>query len=560
MADKNIKKLAKRKSLFQWIGSLANVQPEAKDLLGDGRIKKIQMTPATSGGTAGEGVGSAYHNTVYSTYLAKLTKKERIIEYTKMAYDPEINYALTEICDELCMENHEGKMFSLKFSSEMEEEKKAILQEEFKELIVNRLGLHEYNTIWNWVYKWLVQGILFFKLDVNSDLATGIEGLEEIEPWNVYKTKDPESGKEFYAIKDFDDAPEGYKHDGVEVLKVDSGYYFDGEYFSILEFAKKDWRRLNLLEDASMIYKISRSPLRRIFKIYVGKMSPQDVELYLNDFKSRMKEDIHYDADKGELVGINPITILDDYYFPVLEGGQAVTEVETLSERENSWEAQDDIRYFLGKMYRSLKIPIGRMNIPDANGEVSTVSTGSRAGEITRDEIKFSKFVRRLQNKFVEDFLQTLFYKHLFFRKMIGKDRLNITKKDLKVKFIYTNPYSELKDQELIDTRIQNFTSLMGSSEGMSWKFLTKKYLKWTDEDMADNEKLLKEEIKSLMPGADEGGMGGDFGGAAPMGGDFGGAAPDVGLTDTPPVDLGAEAPMGVEGGLTDTPPIAPPV
>lgn len=569
--ERRIQNLTSRKGRIKRIFTLFGRQPKAKELISDaGAIQEYYSGQAPFGGS-GRGVTQQYQDYVYGNYLLKHASQQRLTEYYRMAGDPEINYALTEIVDELVQEDEDKKLFMLKFSEDVAAPARGILIKEFRNLIIDRLRLGSYNTVWDWAYKWIVQGVLLFKINFDEERATGVENLEELAPWLVtklvlrenpdYKKDDPNKDtnpRQYYVLKDKDSDEEGYKYLEQEILKVDCGYQIDGEYFSILEFAKKHWRQLNLIEDATVIYKLSRSPLRRIFKVYVGKMAPKDIERYLYDFRQRLREDISYDAEKGEIVGFNPITLLDDYFFPVMEGGQDICTVDTLNEKDTKWESMDEIRYFLGKVYRSMKIPVGRMNIPNENGEYSTNSTGSRAGEIMRDEIKFANFIKRLQGRFVEQFIQELFYRHLFFRGLI--DKLKLEKHQFEVKFSHVNPYSELKSAEVEEWRANSFGALNGQNALFSFIFLAKRYLKWTDEELKENFEWLKKEqqlLAGLGQAEAEAGMGG--GGGMPMGGGElgGGEMPEGGegtLTETPPAETAETTGTEVPGAETAAP------
>lgn len=537
-----IQQLASRKGRIKRIFGLFGRQPQANELL----KKEDAVTPYASDGLFGKGdstLSRQYADYVYGSYLVKHASKERIREYHKMSHDPELHYAITEIVDEIVQEDEDKKLFTLKFDETIKEPARNILVQEFRDLIVDRLRLGDYNSVWEWVYKLIVQGVMLFKVNFREDKATGVESLEELQPWLVTKlisdkpSNKTDAEKRYFIVKDTEESEEGYKYLEEEVLRVDCGYFYDGEYFSMLEFAKKDWRRLNLIEDATVIYKLSRSPLRRIFKVYVGKMAPKDIERYLYDFRQRLREDITYDADKGEIVGFNPITMLDDYFFPVMEGGQDLCSVDTIAEKETKWESMDEIRYFLGKVYRAMKIPVGRMNLPNGeNGEVSTASQGSRNSEVMRDEIKFANFVKRLQGRFMEQFIQELFFRHLFFRGLI--DELKLKKHQIQVRFSHVNPYSELKNAEIEEFRSASFGGLNGTNPLMSFTYLAKRYLKWSDDDLRENFDLLKKENAILAT------LGGQEGAEGQMGG---GGMGDMSAGATPPEDNGSET-------LTETP------
>lgn len=528
--ERRLENLKLRKKSFERIFSLSGSQPEANSLIKN----QEAVTPYAPDGMTGKGDSTLtrqYTDFVYGSYLVKLSPMERIREYYRMAADVEINYCITEIVDEIVQECENKKLFTLKFGENLKKPARNILTREFIDLIVNKLKLGNYNNLWDWVYKFIIQGVVAFRLQYDENKNTGVEGLVEIQPWlisQLYSVTQEEllhNGKKsnkYYVIRESENAEEGFKFDDKEVIKIDCGFYYDGQYFSILEFAKKDWRRLNLIEDSTIIYKLSRSPLRRVFKVYVGKMAPKDVENFLQNFRQRLREDITYDPDKGEIVGLNPITLLDDYFFPVIEGGQSLCEVETLQEKDIGWESMDEIRFFLGKVYRALKIPIGRMNLPNQTGEYTTASQGSKHGEIMRDEIKFSKFIRRLQNRFIENFIQELFYRHLFFRNLISD--LKLKRDDFEVSFSYVNPYLELKEAEVEESRLGSFSQIVNSSPLISVRFLMKKYLKWTDEQIDENFKLLVKDQLDLMKleGEEAGQIGGGGGGAGDLGGGAG--------------------------------------
>ena len=559
--ERKVQNLTARKGRIRRIFSLFGRQPDAAELI----KKEDVVTPYASDGLFGRGDSTLtrqYTDYVYGSYLVKHASKERVREYYRMAADPEINYALTEIVDEIVQEDEDKRLFMMKFDEDVSQPKRDILIAEFRDLVINRLRLGDFNTVWSWVYKWLVQGVILFKINFSLDKASGVESLEELQPWLVtkymaekstHKDESKQEGeKRYFVVKDNEQAEEGYKYLEEEILRLDCDYFYDGEYFSILEFAKKDWRRLNLIEDATVIYKLSRSPMRRVFSVYVGKMAPKDIERYLYDFRQRLREDISYDSEKGEIVGFNPITMLDDYFFPIMEGGQELCKVDMISEKETKWESMDEIRYFLGKVYRAMKIPVGRMNIPNEGGEYTTTSTGSRSGEIMRDEIKFSKFIKRLQGRFIEQFIQELFYRHLFFRGLI--DKFKLKKHQVQIKFSYVNPYSELKSAEVEQYRMESFAQLNASNPLISFIFLAKRYLKWSDEELRENFRWLQKEQKMLtgMGGGEEGAAGG---GGGMMGGGGMGEVPSTGeegektLEETPPEEAAATTGTEVAGG-----------
>ena len=169
---------------------------------------------------------------------------------------------------------------------------------------------------------------------------------------------------------------------------------------SYLHKAIKPLNQLRMIEDATVIYRISRAPERRIFYIDVGNLPKLKAEQYLKDVMARYRNKIVYDSSTGEVRDDRKfMSMLEDFWLPRREGGKG-TEISTLPGGENLGQI-DDITYFQKKMYQALNVPLSRLEPQQG------ISFG-RVAEVTRDELKFAKFIGRLRNKFSDLFRDLL--------------------------------------------------------------------------------------------------------------------------------------------------------
>ena len=239
------------------------------------------------------------------------------------------------------------------------------------------------------------------------------------------------------------------------------------------------------MEDSLVIYRISRAPERRIFYIDVGNLPKGKAEEYLNNTMNRYRNKIVYDpttgAIKDEKIHRN---IMEDFWLPRREGGRG-TEIDTLPGGSNLGEIED-VQYFQNKLYRSLNIPMSRLQEADA------FSVG-RSSEITRDELKFQKFIDRCRNKFSTLFYEALKRQLILKKIIVPSDWVNI-REDIVVEFSRDNYYAELKDAEILKERIETL-QMMDEYIGTFWsKDWVRRNILKLDDDMIkqiakDNEK-----------------------------------------------------------------------
>ena len=261
-----------------------------------------------------------------------------------------------------------------------------------------------------------------------------------------------------------------------------------GSTLSYLHKAIKALNQLRMIEDSLVIYRLSRAPERRIFYIDVGNLPKVKAEQYLRDVMMRYRNKLVYDANTGEIRDDKKfMSMLEDFWLPRREGGRG-TEITTLPGGQNLGEITD-IKYFQDKLYRSLNVPVTRI------GGDGGFNLG-RSSEILRDEVKFSKFVGRLRKRFsamFSDMLKT----QLLLKNIITPEDWEIMNEHIQYDFIYDNHFAELKETELLTERI-NMATLAEPYVGRyySQDYIRRKILRQTDQEIIDQDKIIKREIK----------------------------------------------------------------
>ena len=261
-----------------------------------------------------------------------------------------------------------------------------------------------------------------------------------------------------------------------------------GSTLSYLHKAIKSLNQLRMIEDSLVIYRLSRAPERRIFYIDVGNLPKVKAEQYLRDVMMRYRNKLVYDASTGEVRDDKKyMAMLEDFWLPRREGGRG-TEISTLPGGQNLGEITD-IEYFKKKLYRSLNVPPSRM---DGEGGFNL----GRSSEILRDELKFTKFVARLRKRFsnmFNDMLKT----QLILKNIITPEDWEVMSEHIQYDFLYDNHFSELKESELLNERI---TTLQAAEPYVgryfSQDYLRRKILRQTDEEIIEQDKIIKKEIK----------------------------------------------------------------
>jgi hypothetical protein len=252
-----------------------------------------------------------------------------------------------------------------------------------------------------------------------------------------------------------------------------------------------------MIEDALVIYRLSRAPERRIFYIDVGNLPKIKAEQYLKDVMSRYRNKLVYDASTGEIRDDrNHMSMLEDFWLPRREGGRG-TEITTLPGGSNLGEI-DDIKYFQNKLYRSLNVPISRL-------EAENSFSIGRSDNITRDELKFTKFVQKLRKKFSVLFMDIL-KTQLVLKGVIAMEEWDMMKEHIQFDFMQDGHFTELKNAEILQNRLD----MLGQIESYVGTYFSKEYvrkqvLRMNDEEIEEVENQIKDEEGGEMGGDDDG-------------------------------------------------------
>ena len=308
----------------------------------------------------------------------------------------------------------------------------------------------------------------------------GIEIIEKTAEWFVYNEKGMSSANSNAGLKISTDS----------ITYVTSGIVDQTKNMVMghLHKAIKPVNQLRMIEDAVVIYRIVRAPERRIFYIDVGNLPKVKAEQYLKDVMARYRNKLVYDASTGEMRDDRKhMSMLEDFWLPRREGGRG-TEITTLPGGQNLGEIQD-VQYFQKRVYKSLHVPVSRM-------EQDNGFNLGRSAEITRDEVKFSKFVQRLRKRFTglfHDLLKT----QLVLKGIITIEDWDAIKSHIQYDFLKDGHFAELKNAELLKERLllaNEVTPYVGKY--FSVEFLRKNVLRQTDEEIEEIDRQIANEVK----------------------------------------------------------------
>ena len=422
--------------------------------------------------------------------------KELILKYREISHYPEVDAAIEDICNEAITEE-EGVIAKLDLDNlEQPDKIKDLIQDEFDK-VLNLLNFKEEG--YDVFKKWYVDGRLFYHVIINpNNTNNGIISLKMIDPTKIRKIKevekkrDPKTGAELVSVKEeyylyqdenMNSNAEGLKISLDAIIQVNSGLLNDtrDRVVGYLNKALKPLNQLSMMEDSLVIYRISRAPERRIFYIDVGNLPKSKAEEYLTNTMNRYRNKIVYDPTTGGIKDQKDHkSIMEDFWLPRREGGRG-TEIDTLPGGQNLGEI-DDIIYFQNKLYKSLNVPTSRLQDGD------TFNIG-RSSEITRDELKFQKFIDRVRNKFSTVFYETL-KRQLILKKIIVPSDWAVIRDQMTVEYSRDNYYAELKDAEILKERIETLQMMdeyIGTFYSKDW--VRRNILNLTDDDIKQIEK-----------------------------------------------------------------------
>ena len=436
------------------------------------------------------------------------TEQDLIRRYREIALHPECDMAIEDIVNEAVVANELKDAIRLKLDQvPFGNEVRRKIEDEFQEV----LRLMNFNTKGHDIFRrWYVDGRIFYQKIIDRNSTTkGITELKYLDPRKIKRIREvrkkrPEGVTGPNMLTVVDEFVEYYLFNEKGVINSTSGgikiapdtiaYCPSGlvdqtknMVLSYMHKAIKPVNQLRMIEDATVIYRIARAPERRIFKIDVGNLPKQKAEQYLRDVMARYRNKLVYDASTGEIRDDrNYMSMLEDFWLPSREGGRG-TDISTLPGGQNLGEIAD-IEYFRSKLYRSLNVPVSRL-------ESNSGFNLGRASEITRDELKFTKFVQRLRKKFTElfnDILRT----QLILKGIINEEDWQSVRDSITYDFLQDGHFAELKNTELMRERLQLANEMRDYiGKFYSVNYVRKNILKQNEREIEDIDNQIKKEI-----------------------------------------------------------------
>ena len=454
--------------------------------------------------------GGAYGTFVDLEGTAR-TEAELVAKYREISLQPEVEKAIDDIINE-ALDTDDDDIISINLDKlEFSEPLKDKIKEEFEYI----LQLINFNTDAYEVFKrWYIDGRLYFHAVIDTDNpAEGLKEIRYIDPRKIRKVREVKrvrkgqatiqnTKNEYFIYNDRSYltagsnaglpldyvGAQGLKIAADSIIHVTSGIMDKNNVmvYSHLQKAIKPLNQLRTLEDATVIYRISRAPERRIFYIDVGNLPKMKAEQYLRDMMVRHKNRLVYDSATGEVRDDRKfMTMLEDYWLPRREGNRG-TEITTLPGGQGLGELSD-VEYFKKKLYEALNVPITRLQ-SEAGFNLG------RASEISRDEVKFSKFVNRLRKRFSLLFYKAL-EKQLILKGVVSAEEWPEIKNNILFDFATDNYFSELKSSEIMINRMNTLTQMqpyIGSFFSKEW--IRKNVLMQTDDDIEEIDEQIAEE------------------------------------------------------------------
>ncbi len=439
-------------------------------------------------------------------------QKDLIGQYRETSQNPEAELAIDDVVNEaIVLDPYKDAVLIHLDKLDASDNIKKVITEEF-DVITRKL---EFNNSGPDIFKrWYVDGAIHYHIIFDNDnVKKGIKELRYIDSTDIKKVKEVTKDKDKNGIEVVKKVDEYWVYNtetisGTQSLRVadesiatsDSGLFDSNKEvtLSYLHKAMKPINQLRMLEDAMVIYRITRAPERRVFYIDVGNLPKTKAEQYLRNIMNKFKNKMVYDATTGKVKdGKNTMSMMEDFWLPRKEGGRG-TEVTTLPGGQNLGD-MDDVMYFQKKVYQSLHVPPSRMETEQTWGF-------SRGGEISRDEIKFTKFVTKLRKKF-SDLFYTLLRTQLIAKGIISNDEWEDYKQNIDFIFSDDGYFSEIKKLEMIRERVEildtiSSSEMVGRYYSVEW--VRKNILMQTDDEIKAMDAVMAKE-KEATPTDEDG-------------------------------------------------------
>jgi hypothetical protein len=462
-------------------------------------------------------------NMFYEKYIAKQFASEvaKIKGYRSMAEMPEIADVIEDATNESTQKDDDGKILHLNILNQdllKNQNQVDTITSEFEELFYNRMNVADF--LWDFIRTYYIDGRAYYERIVRKNKSTdGIIGVKRLPSETVDWDYDPKTGKitMFYQFlnpkaKKPLTMEEAEKDDNIVVFypeQIGMVHYgvFGKNRKDILGYLDKvrvPYNQLKLLETSVVIYRIIRAPERLVFKIDTGNMPKDKALKFVDKIKTKFTKKQTYNPDTGKLTHEPEIlSMLENFFLPQSADGRG-SDIDTIGGNAAGFSELDDIYYFSRKLYRALKYPQSRVTATQEKQESDILFGGQSIGEISRDEIKWSKFLERQQNKFTEE-MKALFLLHLEFRGI--KKEYDLGTNSFEFKMNAPNQYKYQMEQQFLQQTFDNYQSMSGNEE-FSKYYMMKKYLKWTEDEIKDNAEGIPKDIEfGFREAPEEGGF-----------------------------------------------------
>ena len=450
-------------------------------------------------------VYSDVYGALQTDYYANQNRFDRYVDFDQMEYTPEIASAMDIYADEMTTSTEYREILNIKCNNQ---EIKTVLETLFYNILNIQFNLY------GWARAMCKYGDYFVYLDIEQD--EGIKNAIGLPSNEIERLEGEDENNPNYVQYQWNTAGLTLENWQVGHFRVLGNDKFAPYGTSILEPARRIWRQLTLLEDAVMAYRIVRSPERRVFKIDVGNIPPEDVEQYMQKVMTQMKRNQIVDVNSGRVdLRYNPLSIEEDYYIPV-RGASSGTDISTVSGGKYTGDIED-VKYLRDKLFSALKIPMSYLSRGDGADEDKAT--------LAQKDIRFARTIQRLQRSIVSE-LEKMAVIHLFTMGYRGNDLLSF-------KLSLNNP-SRLAELQELEHWKARFEAADGASQGFfSRRWVSKNILNISEEEFARMQVEMyydrKHDFSLEQVGeaiAAEGGGMGELGGPD-AGSDFG-AGPDA--------------------------------
>lgn len=465
----------------------------------------------------GNAVGGSYGMLLDLEGTAK-SEAELVTRYRALTVNPEIQQAVDEIVNEaISVDSHDKVVNIILDETDLSDKVKEKISEEFQ----NILQLLDFsNSAYEIFYKFYVDGRLNYHVIIDEkNLKEGIKELRYLDPRKIRLIREMQSDqikdqasnaltkrikKEYYMysetgfgankVSNYSSSIQGLKIAKDSIVRVTSGLLNENNsvVLSHLHKSIKALNQLRILEDATIIYTMTRAPDRRIFYIDVGNLPKAKAEQYLHDMMARHKNRVTYDPSTGEIKDDRKMmTMTEDYWFARREGNNT-TEVTTLGGGNGLGEDRN-LPYFQTKLYKSLNVPVARL-------QPETMYSFGRMSEVTREELKFAKFIKRLRTRFSILFDRCL-ERQLVLKGVIAPDEWKEIQNKIRYDFMKDNYFEELKESEILREKLETLRQIeeqVGKYFSREW--IVKNVLYMPEDEWKEMQKQIKKEAESEPP------------------------------------------------------------